>query len=91
MALVHIPVAMRGVTGGAASVEVPGATIGELMVALDQVHPGLKARLVETGPAGEKLRPGLSIFVDGELPLGGLRAKVGPNSEVYIAPAIAGG
>ena len=78
---------MRSLTGGATKVEVTGATLGEVIDRLEEAHPGLKARLVD----GEKLRGGLAVFIDDQNPLGGLRAKVGANSEVYFAPAVAGG
>ena len=87
MATVHLPAPLRGLAGGAASVSVSGGTVGEVIEQLDQVHPGLRERLVQ----GDRLRPGLAVFVDDQLPLGGLRAKVGPASVVYFAPAVAGG
>lgn len=78
---------MRKLTGGQARVEVPGTTLGEAIDQLETLYPGIKGRLVE----GEKLRGGLSVFVDDELPLTGLRTRLKPESEVYFAPAIAGG
>ena len=87
MATVHIPAAMRTLTGGEARVEAPGGTLMEVLDRLEERHPGLKARLVE----GERVKPGLAVFVDGATPANGLRARLQPNSEVYFAPAIAGG
>jgi len=87
MAVVHIPAPLRALTGGAARVEAAGDTLAEALEALDAAHPGVRARLVE----GEKLRGGYALFVDGELPLTGLRTRLRPDSEVYFAPAIAGG
>lgn len=78
---------MRKLTDGKSQVEVSGATLGEAIDALEALHPGIKTRLVE----GEKLRSGMSVFVDNELPLTGLRTKLKPDSEVYFAPAISGG
>lgn len=78
---------MRKLTDGHAHVEVDGSTLAEAIDALDALYPGIKARLVE----GEKLRGGISVFVDNELPLTGLRTKLKPDSEVYFAPAISGG
>ena len=87
MATVHLPAPLRSLAGGASSVSVSGGTVGEVIDQLDQAHPGLRDRLVQ----GDRLRPGLAVFVDDQRPLGGLRAKVGPDSAVYIAPAVAGG
>lgn len=87
MATVHLPAPLRSLTGGAGSVSVSGSTVGEVIEQLDQAHPGLRERLVQ----GDRLRPGLAVFVDDQMPHGGLRAKVGPDSVVYFAPAVAGG
>ena len=87
MATVHIPAAMRALTGGESTVVVPGATLREVVEGLEVAYPGLKSRLVE----GERLRPGLAAFVGDESAAQGLRTKVAPDSAVYFAPAIAGG
>lgn len=86
MANVAIPAPLRQLTGGATSVTVPGETLGEVVERLDALHPGIAARLVQNG----KIR-GFAVFVDDQLPTTGLRTKLGPDSEVYFAPAIAGG
>lgn len=87
MARVHIPAAMRPATDGAADVEAPGATLGEVIDNLEAVHPRIKARLVDGG----RLRPNLAAFVDGNQASKGLRTPVNPESEVFFAPAMAGG
>lgn len=87
MSTVHLPAPLRSLTGGAASIRVSGSTVGEVIEQLEQAHPGLRERLLQ----GDRLRPGLAVFVDDQLPLGGLRAKVEPDSVIYIAPAVAGG
>jgi molybdopterin converting factor small subunit len=87
MATVHIPAALRGLTGGETQVTVPGETLREVLDRLDEAHPGLKARLSE----GERVAAGLAAFVDGTLVTSGLRAKVQADSEIHFMPAIAGG
>ncbi|MGV3724514.1 MAG: MoaD/ThiS family protein [Actinomycetota bacterium] len=87
MANVAIPAPLRQLTGGATSVSVPGETLGEVVERLDELHPGIGARLVQNG----KIRGGFAVFVDDQLPTTGLRTKLRPDSEVYFAPAIAGG
>ena len=87
MANVAIPAPLRQLTGGATSVTVPGDTLGEVVERLDELHPGIAARLVQNG----KIRGGFAVFVDDQLPTTGLRTKLGPDAEVYFAPAIAGG
>jgi molybdopterin converting factor small subunit len=87
MPLVHIPAALRSLTAGETEVTVPGVTLREVLDRLDEAYPGIKARLVQ----GEKMAPGIAIFVDGAIPPKGLRAPVSPDTEIYFAPAIAGG
>lgn len=87
MPIVHIPAALRTLTGGEVTVTVPGETLREVLDRLDELHPGIKSRLVQ----GERPAPGLAVFVDGAVPAAGLRAKLSPDSEIYFAPAIAGG
>jgi molybdopterin converting factor small subunit len=87
MATVYIPAPLRTLTAGEAKVSVGGETLREIFDRLEEAYPGLKARLLE----GDKLRAGMAVFVDGTISTNGLRARVGPESEVHFAPAIAGG
>ena len=65
---------------------VAGTTVGELLVALDGTVPGLRDRLVESGP---RLRPHINVFVDGEP--GDLASPVQATSVVHVLPAMSGG
>ncbi len=87
MATVWIPPLMRNLTGGVERLEIPGETVRELVETLDQRYPGIAARIVEEG----RLRPGLSVAVDGVISNKGLRTRVNPDSEVHIIPAMSGG
>lgn len=87
MAIVHIPTQLRSLTGGVERVEVPGATLRQVIAALDAVHPGMAARLCND----DDLSPGLAVSIDGGFTNRGLGAKVGPDSEVHFLPAIGGG
>lgn len=66
--------------------EVAGANVGELLIALDGSVPGLRDRLVESGP---RLRPHINVFVDGEP--GDLASPVAAASVVHVLPAVSGG
>jgi molybdopterin synthase sulfur carrier subunit len=66
--------------------EVPGETVGDLLVALDRSVPGLRDRLVEGGP---RLRRHINVFVDGEP--GDLATAVRDGSVVHVIPAVSGG
>lgn len=87
MPTVWIPPLLRDLTGGQETVPVAAATVGQVIDALEQLHPGIRARLCD----GANLRPGLAVFVDAEVAPLGLAQAVGPNSEVHFLPAIGGG
>jgi molybdopterin synthase sulfur carrier subunit len=87
MPIVYIPAPLRTLTGGETKVIVEGGTLREVLDRLDETYPGLKNRLVD----GDRMASGMAVFVDGATPTTGLRAKLSPESEVYFAPAIAGG
>ncbi|MEW6270316.1 MAG: MoaD/ThiS family protein [Thermodesulfobacteriota bacterium] len=87
MALVFIPAQLRHLTGGRDRVDVAGATVGELVEAIDALHPGFGARVVADG----ELVPALAVSVDGDLVSGGLHETVRPASEVHFVPALGGG
>jgi molybdopterin synthase sulfur carrier subunit len=65
---------------------VPGATVGEVIAALEERVPGMADRLLVTGPA---IREHLNVFVDGER--AGLATPVGPAAVVHVIPAVSGG
>ena len=87
MATVHIPAPLRVLTEGERDLTVPGETLREVLDFLDERYPGLKERLVQ----GDRMAPGMAVFVDGAIPAAGLRTKITPNADIYFAPAIAGG
>ena len=87
MAVVHVPSAMRGLTGGAGRIDVAGATVREVIDAMEAEYPGFEERLLDDG----KLRPGMQVFVDGVSDRSGLRARVEKETRVHFIPAMAGG
>lgn len=87
MPTVFIPPQMREVTGGADRVVVDGRSLRQVIVALDERHPGLASRLLE----GDKLARGLAVSIDGVVSSRGLLTQVQPESEVHFLPAIGGG
>ena len=89
MPTVFIAMPLRRFTGGQATVQVPGATLREVVENLEVSFPGVKARLVDEDDP-DKLPPGLSAIVDGEATVLGLRQPLEPDSEVHFLPAIAG-
>jgi sulfur-carrier protein len=87
MARVWIPSLLRELAGGAAEVEVPGATVGEVIDQLEARFPGIKARLID----GDSLRANIAVVVDGEVSRLRLRQRLSENSEIHFLPAISGG
>jgi len=87
MPVAFIPKPLRDLTAGRSEVSVDGATVGEVIEALDRQFPGLAARIRR----GELLAPGLQVSIDHVMTSRGLAAVVGPDSEVHFLPAIGGG
>ncbi len=87
MATVFIPSLMQSLTAGEHQVKVEGATVRQIVNNLDSAYPGMKERLVE----GNRIKPNISVAIDGEITPMGMLEKVGENSEVHFLPAIAGG
>ena len=87
MATVVVPNLMRDLTGGQARVEVPGRTVRAVIEALDERHPGVRARLCD----GDTLAAVLTVAVDGKLSRLGLLQPVTETSEIRFLPAIEGG
>jgi molybdopterin synthase sulfur carrier subunit len=65
-------------------------TAAEVIDALARAHPGIRDRVLDE--QGE-LRRHVNIFIDGENArfAGGLEARVGADSEMWIHPALSGG
>ena len=87
---VRIPTQLRSLSGGAGEVVVEGASVGEVLSALDTEHPGFAARLYdETGA----LRRFVNVFLAEEdiRFLDGLATPVGAGQTLSILPAVAGG
>lgn len=89
-ATVRIPTPLRTATGGAATVDVDGGTVGKVIADLDAKHPGIGERLLDE--SGE-LRRFVNVFVDDEDVRfqQGLDTPVADGATVSIIPAVAGG
>ena len=87
MPILFIPSLLRDLTDGQEKVIVPGTTVEQALDALDARYPGVKERLVEN----HRLRPGISVFIDGEQTRLRLRHPLTETSEVHFLPAIGGG
>ncbi len=89
MAKVRIPTPLQRLTGGKEEVQASGATVIEVVNALEKQFPGIGERLAEGG----KIRRFVNIYVNEE-DIRFLKAEqtaVKDGDEVSIVPAIAGG
>jgi molybdopterin synthase sulfur carrier subunit len=88
VATVWIPPPLQPLTGGERTITASGASVKDLVEALDRSFPGFKDAIVVEGVF---VRPGISVVVDGHVVKKGLLHPVGNDSEVHFIPAIGGG
>jgi MoaD family protein len=86
---IKIPTQLRTATGGEATAEVDGSTVGEVLDSLYERYGELRDRIAEDGG----LRRFVNVYVGGEdiRFLEGLDTSVADGDEVTILPAVAGG
>ena len=89
MATVHLPSSLVTLFANAPPrhLELPAASLGDLVDQLEQRWPGMRDRLCEPGPA---IREHINVFVDGERERD-LGARLSGDTVVHIIPAVAGG
>jgi MoaD family protein len=90
MPTVKIPPVLRPETGGDPEVSANGSTVGDVLRALAEAHPGTQAQLFSDG--GE-LNRYVNVYVNDEdvRVLEGLETSVSDADTVVILPAMAGG
>ena len=90
MATVLIPTSCRAEAGGASRVEIPGATVGEILRALGARFPALAAKLLDSHGAP---RRHVAVFVrDEDIRVQqDLDTPCGAKEELLLVPALAGG
>ena len=66
--------------------DVEAATVGAMILALDQRWPGMGDRIADSRPA---IRKHINVFVDGDRAR--LDPPLSPGAKVYIITAISGG
>jgi sulfur-carrier protein len=87
---VRLPTLLRTHTDGAGSLQVNGATVGEVFAEVVEAHPGLKGQLVDDAGSLHKF---VNVYLNDDdiRYLDGLDTKVGENDVISILPAVAGG
>jgi MoaD family protein len=89
-ARIHLPLALRPEAGGAESIEVHCATVGDALASVAARHPTIARHIFdETGA----LRRHVNIFVNQTQlrALPGESTPVEAGDEIHIVPSIAGG
>jgi len=86
----RIPPVLRAQAGGSKTLDLAGATVGEVLDALVAAHPGLRAQLYTDDGSLNRF---VNVYVDGQdvRYTGELATEVGERDEVVILPAMAGG
>ncbi len=90
MTAVRIPPVLRAQVGGQKQLDVPGGTVGEVLRALVDQHPGLREQLL--APDGE-LNRFVNVYVNGRDVRyeQGLDTQLAAADTVVLLPAMAGG
>jgi sulfur-carrier protein len=86
---VRIPPVLRETVGGERELEASGATVTEVLDDLFGRYPALRDRVTTEG----SLSPFVNVYVNGRdvRYAGGLTTQVGPDDQVILLPAMAGG
>ena len=84
---VHIPSPLRSYTAQKNTADAQGATLGEVLSALDQRYPGLRFRIITEQ---DTIRQHIRIFVNAEQAQD-LAVALRPDDQVYIICALSGG
>ena len=87
MPVVGIPSLLRELTNGESSLTVAGDIVQDVIENLENLYPGLKERLCHR----DRLRPSISVVVDGQVSTLKLRHRLKKSSEVHFVIAISGG
>jgi hypothetical protein len=69
------------VTGGVAEFQISATSVQHLFRQLGELHPALAPHL----------ESGVAVAIDGQIYQDALLEPIGPTSEVFLLPAIAGG
>ena len=90
MTTVLVPTPLRRLTGGQARVDVPGATVEEVVQNLETTYPGFGERLLD---GNGQIKRFINVFVNEDeiRTLQGAETPVAAGDKVSIVPAMAGG
>ena len=78
---------LQTLTEGVKQVDMEANSVLQVIDRLEDLYPGMKARLVESG----QILSNLAVAVDGEVARMGILEKIGDAREIHFVPAIGGG
>jgi molybdopterin converting factor small subunit len=74
------------IPGTERTTEVEATTVAQAIDRLDERTPGIRNRLVDSGPT---IRQHINVYVDHEP--AGLETALRPDSTIHVIPAVSGG
>ena len=88
--VVRIPTPLRRLTNGQDKVDVEGDSLGGVIDAMNEQHPGIRERICDDQG---QLRNFVNVYVNGEDVrfLQGMETPMSAGDEVSVVPAVAGG
>ena len=86
MPVVRLRAPLSELAGGMRELELEGATVGEVLQALEREHPDVKGWILDERGA---IREHINVFVNKEY--GRENTAVGAQDRLHVLPAISGG
>ena len=86
MAVVRLRAPLRELAGGRADHSIDGATVVDVLRALEQAHPAMSGWVLDERGL---IRQHVNVFVNGSY--GSEETAVAPNDRIHVLPAITGG
>jgi molybdopterin converting factor small subunit len=90
MATIRFPTTLRPHVGGAVTLEIDGASVGEVLHSLGASYPELEAAIFNDDGTLHRF---VNVYVDDDdvRYIGGLEAEVSGGQTISLIPAVAGG
>jgi molybdopterin converting factor small subunit len=86
MATVRLRAPLSELAGGRRELELDGATVGEVLCALEREHPDIKGWILDERTT---IREHINVFVNGER--GREDTALAANDRIHVLPSISGG
>ena len=86
MAVVRLRAPLSELAGGNRELEFDGATVAEVLLALEHAHPGVKGWILDERG---RIREHVNVFVNRDYGREG--TSVGAQDRLHVLPAISGG